>query len=293
MAHAGSVGEIWRFPVKSMQGERLAAADFTASGLTGDRAYALIDAATGKVASAKAARMFPGILGCTASFIEPPRPGAETPPVRIAFPDGASVTSDAPDAGARLSAYFGREVRLARSAPEDFTIEQYVPDIEGADAGGRRDVVVDAPLGGAIFAQLGVPSPLAPGSFLDAFPVSILTTSTLAHLHELAPGSRFDVRRFRMNLILDTGSAAFVENEWLGKQLAVGDGAGFRVTIPDPRCVITTLEQPELPEDSDVLRALVSHNRLDVAGNTLPCAGVYAVVSQAGVVRVGDTVAVA
>ncbi|HEX5478139.1 MAG TPA: MOSC N-terminal beta barrel domain-containing protein, partial [Dehalococcoidia bacterium] len=158
MANAGSVAEIWRFPVKSMQGERLGEAEFGAAGLTGDRAYALIDTATGKVASAKAARMFPGILGCAASFIEPPQPGAEAPPVRITFADGTSVTSDAPDAAGRLSAYFRRDVRLARSAPDDFTIEQYVPDIEGADGEGRRDVVVDARLGGAIFAQLGLPS---------------------------------------------------------------------------------------------------------------------------------------
>lgn len=292
MADAGFVAEIWRFPVKSMQGERLAEAAFSAAGLTGDRAYALIDTATGKVASAKATRMFPGILGCAARFVEPPQPGADAPPVRITFPDGTSATSDAPDATARLSAHFGRDVRLARSAPDDFTVEQYVPDIEGADAEGRRDVIVDAPLGGAIFAQLGVPSPLAPGSLLDAFPVSILTTSTLARLHELAPGSRFEARRFRMNLILDTGSPEFVENQWLGKPLAIGAAATFRVTIPDPRCVITTLEQDDLPQDSDVLRALVSHNRLDVGANKLPCAGVYAIVSQAGVVREGDVVAV-
>ena len=48
-----SVSELWRYPVKSMQGERIDAGDVSDAGFTGDRAYALVDSATGKVGSAK------------------------------------------------------------------------------------------------------------------------------------------------------------------------------------------------------------------------------------------------
>jgi uncharacterized protein YcbX len=57
----------------------------------------------------------------------------------------------------------------------------------------------------------------------------------------------------------------------------------------DPRCVMTTLPQDDLPEDADILRTLTKHNRHQVADlGRLPCAGVYAVVTEPGLVRVGD-----
>jgi hypothetical protein len=58
---------------------------------------------------------------------------------------------------------------------------------------------------------------------LDLFPVSVLTTSTLEQLSELRPKRRFDQRRFRMNVIVDTPTRGFVENEWVGRSLAIGD----------------------------------------------------------------------
>src|SRR5438552_6372359 len=200
----GSVQEIWRFPVKSMKGERLDVAEFTTGGIVGDRAYALVDVSTGKVVSAKSVRLFPGILDCAAAFVDPPRAEGEMPAVRITLPDGTSVTSDSGDADRALSGFFRRGVRLARSAPDDFTIDQYHPDVEGADPAGNRDTVVEAKLGSALFAEVGAPSAVPAGSFFDVFPVSVMTTSTMTRLHELQPASRFDVRRFRMNVIVDT-----------------------------------------------------------------------------------------
>jgi len=141
-----------------------------------------------------------------------------------------------------------------------------------------------------IFAQAGIPSPVPAGSFLDLFPVSVLTTSTLAQLHALRPESRFDDRRFRMNVVVNTSAEGFVENAWPGRSLQIGDRVRLTVFLPDPRCVMTTLAQDDLPKDNDILRTLARHNRIEVAGGLYPCAGVYAVVEAAGNIRAGDQV---
>jgi uncharacterized protein len=286
----GAVKTLWRFPVKSMRGEQLDAADVTEAGLVGDRAYALVDTETGKVLSGKTPRLGSRLLGCRAAFVEAPESGAEHPPVRIALPDGTSVRSDAPDADASLSGFLGRSVTLAYAAPEDFTVDQYHPDIEDLDPEGHRDTVTESKLGSALFAEAGLPSAVPVGAFFDLFPVSVLTTSTLGRLYELRPESRFDERRFRMNVIVSTQEAGFLENDWTGHELQISDGVRLGVAIPDPRCVMTTLAQDELPKDNEVLRTLARQNRLDVAGGLYPCAGVYATVESTGTIRSGDSV---
>jgi len=289
----GSIARLWRFPVKSMGGEQLEQAELTARGVTGDRGYALMDVATGKVVSAKSVRLFPNVFGYSARFVEEPHLDQELPPVRITLPDGTSVTSDAPEADRVLSASFEREVTLARAAPEDFTIDQYHPDVEGADPAGRRDTVVEQKLGSAFFAEAGTESPVPVGSFFDLFPLTVLTTSTLERLNELRPESRFDERRFRMNVIVDSEEPGFVENGWVGNALSIGDAVRIAATLPDPRCVMTTLAQDDLPNDADVLRTLTKSNRIPVGdAGEFPCAGVYAVVASPGTVRVGDRVRV-
>jgi len=236
----GSVAALWRFPVKSMMGERLDAAEVTNQGIVGDRAYALIETATGRPASAKT---FPELFGCRAALVEPPQQGGAIPPVRISLPDGVSVMSDSPDASRILSDHFGRDVVLSQ-APTD--------------------------------------------PYFDAYPITVLTTSTLNGLNEARPESRFDARRFRMNLILDTNQPGFIENDWPGKELRVGDEIRLTVVKRDSRCVMTTLAQDDLPHDPEILRTLVRHNRILHGDGLYPCAGVYAVVDSAGMIRIGD-----
>lgn len=287
----GSIAGLWRFPVKSMRGEQLQEAELTERGVFGDRAYALIDTETGKVVSAKSVKLFPDLLSCKAEFVEPPLRSGDVPPVKITLPDGTSVRSDSDDVNHVLSAYFKRNVKLGRVAPDDFTIDQYYPDVEGADPGGNRNTVVAQKVGAAHFAALGMESPVPVGSFFDAFPLSVLTTSTLARLNELRPESRFDERRFRMNVIVKTERPGFIENDWVGRELGLGDGTRLNVALLDPRCVMTTLAQDDLPQDTDVLRTLVRHNRVQVGDlGQSPCAGVYAVVAAPGTVRTGDRV---
>ena len=177
-------------------------------------------------------------------------------------------------------------------APEDFTIDQYHPDVEDLHPDGHRDTITESKLGAALFAELGVPSAVPEGSFLDGFPVSAMTTSTLDHLRALRPESDFDARRFRMNVVVDTTEAGFVENGWIGSSVSIGDAVRLAVFLSDPRCVMTTLEQGDLPKDNGILQALARHNRLDVAGGLYPCAGVYTVVETGGSLHTGDVVSI-
>jgi len=245
-AEVGTVMQLWRFPVQSMRGERLAQAVITDVGLVGDRAWALVDADTGKAASAVKFRDYPRLMDFGARFLAPPASAGEAPPVEITLPDGRTVTSESGEADHALSAWFGHDLRL-------------MP-------------VTERPPG--------------------AFPVSLLTTSTLYRFEELTPGSRFDPRRFRMNLILDTGAPGFLENGWIGRRLGVGAAVSLAVVEPDARCVMTTLAQDDLPDDPDIMRTMMEHNRIPVHGRAQPCAGVYATVATAGAIDVGDRVTI-
>jgi uncharacterized protein YcbX len=287
----GSIARLWTFPVKSMKGEQILDVEVTRNGLTGDRGYALSDVETGKIVSAKSVRLYPGMFGCSASFLRRPKSGQELPPVRIALPDGRSVTSDSPNVDAFLSDFMLRDVTLVQQAPDDFTIDMYHPDIPGADPAGHRDTVLEQKVGSAYWEDAGLSSPVPHGSFLDLFPVTILTTATVDHLNSLQPGSAFDERRFRMNFIVETDQTGFVENDWVGREVIIGDSLRLRVDLPDPRCVMTTLAQDELPNDTEILRALVMHNRIQVGDDgKFPCAGVYATVQTPGHVRMGDQI---
>lgn len=287
----GTIDALWRFPVKSFQGEKLDQLYIGKEGILGDRAYALIDKETGKVVSAKSVKLFPNLLNCSAVYLRNPQIDQEIPPVQITLADGTTVLSDAVEVDEVLSDFFRKEVTLARTAPEDYTIDQYHPDIENLDPAGHRNVSVEQKLGAALFKEMGVKSPLPPESFLDVFPVSVISTSTLEQLHQLQAESNFDVRRFRMNMVVKTNVSGFVENQWVGNALAMGKNVRLMVTMPDPRCVMVTLPQNGIPKDTNVLRTLVNHNRLDImGGGKFPCAGVYAVVVEEGFVSIGDTV---
>jgi uncharacterized protein YcbX len=287
----GEIASLWRFPVKSMGGEKLQEVDISGNGIVGDRAYALFDVATGKVVSAKSSKLFPDLLACRAKFVSPPTQGEKIPPVTVLLPHGDAVRSDELGANEKLSKFFGRAVKLIQTAPDDFTIDQYHPDIAGLDPSGNRNTIVSQKLGAALFKSAGLASPVAMGSFLDVFPVSVITTSTLRKLKALSPASVFDEQRFRMNVVVKTLDDGFIENSWVSHDLAMGTGAQLSVAMLDPRCVMTTLPQPGLPQDLEVLRTLVTHNRVELPGmGNFPCAGVYAVVHTQGKVRVEDPV---
>lgn len=273
-----------------MRGESLGQVDITKRGLVGDRAFALIEVDTGKVVSAKSVRHFPDVLNFRAFFLRAPQSGQDLPPIQIDFPDGASVRSDSPDVDQRLSAWFQREVTLAKTAPDDFTIDMYHPELEGE----TENTFAEQKLGSAYFAQADLPSPVPSGAFFDLFPVSVLTTSTLKKLGEIRRESNFDLRRFRMNVIVDCDSSGFAENDWVGQRLSLGKTVELEIVVPDARCVMTTLAQGDLPRDPEILKTIARHNNIQSStARQLPCAGVYAVPVTTGSIKTGDRVALA
>jgi uncharacterized protein YcbX len=283
-ASAGAVVSLWRYPVKSMLGEELNAAELTERGPIGDRTYALVDAETGKVASAKNPRKWAKLFECHASFVAPPVRGEPPPPVRIELPDGQVLESGLDDVDGALSALLGRAVSLKTVAPRAPSLEEYWPDIEGL---AHRETITDEAIGG------GAPA----GTFFDYSAVHVLTTSTLDRLRALYPAGRFEVRRFRPNIVVaaDGGVEGFVENLWVGHTVMVGDGIRLRVSDPCPRCVMTTLPQADLPRDVGILRAAADYNKVPVPAfdnQAMPSVGVYAAVERGGTVHRGDTLRV-
>ena len=277
----GYIAELWRFPVKSMQGESVQTSEVQGTGLIGDRALALWDVQTGKIASAKSPRMWPDLLEFHAAFVEPPQPGQPPPAVRITLPDGGDVRSDDPDVEQVLSYATGRAVELISSSPAGATFEHYLPDIDDADPRGA-DTYTESP--NDIFGT---------GSLHDAAPIHLITTATLDHLSELYPQGQFDVRRFRPNIVVATDEAltGFVENDWVKNELMLGDVC-VRLTAPMARCVMITLQQPHLSQDVEILRTVTKHNRPPVLSmGHLPSVGAGGLVKQAGVARLGDPVA--
>src|SRR5437773_11465771 len=141
-----SVIGLWRYPVKSMMGEELNAAEVTERGLVGDRQFAVVDASTGKVAGAKNPRKWGNCFDFRAVYVEPPERGSKPPAVRLTLPDGTVVTSEQPDLGQVLSSALGREVAFAEAGHDGESsgaqAEEYWPDMEGLDHRDRAHVRV-------------------------------------------------------------------------------------------------------------------------------------------------------
>jgi uncharacterized protein len=271
----GKVVSLWRYPVKSMLGEELNSSYVTDRGLLGDRVYALIDHQTGKVASAKNPGKWGRLFDFHAAFIDSLQQavvGEDIPPVRITLPDGSQIFSGHNDANNTLSRVLGREVSVMKAGLEKPSYEEYWPDIEGL---AQREMVTD--------------EAMPPQTFFDVAVIHLLTTSTINRLRELYPEGRFEVRRFRPNIVVESSTAVsedkrdFIENSWVGKNLAIGEETVLRVIGPCTRCVMTTLPQGDLPKDLGILRTVAKYNQVH--------AGVYASVHRGGgTIRRGDPV---
>jgi uncharacterized protein YcbX len=254
-----------------MMGEELNSSYMTERGLIGDRTYAVIDKQTGKVASAKNPRKWGKLFDFRSVFVDSPHDVNDISPVRISFPDGSNISSDhqeeAIDSG--LSKDFDRKVRLMNASGfEKPSYEEYWPDIDGL---AQREKVTDE----------AMPSK----TFFDIAVVHLLTTSTINRLRELYPEGRFEVRRFRPNIVIESECEEkkdFIENSWVGKKVTIGEDIVLKVTAPCTRCVMITLPQVDLPRDLGILSTVARYNQVHV--------GVYASVHHGGTIHRGDLI---
>lgn len=313
----GKVCEIWRYPVKSMGGEKLDACVVSASGLAGDRSWALRDEETGEIRGGK---KWPGLMQCHAEYMDAkgivtaampvPDDGSHIPNVLISLPDGSTVRSDDAHVNACLSDYLGTRVSLWPLQPASDKAHYRrrqpgaaVVGVMGKSKVFRRVLQAIAPytplntqLRGEFSREADEPVPdlselpgelfefaTPPGTYFDAFPIHVLTTASLDAMKKVNPGALWDVRRFRPNFLIETSPEleGLAESEWAGRSVRIGE-VSIACTMPTVRCGMTMHAQRDLQKDPSILRSIVRD-----AGQNL---GMYATVANGGMVRAGDRV---
>lgn len=248
-----TIVELWRYPVKSMQGERVDRVALDAAGLYGDRRFGVVTP-DGFVLSGKSE---PRILGGAASL----RGDGE---IDITLPDGGRTSSDDPDVDARVSAWLERPVQLHRAtADEQFLIHHHV---DPEDESKTKDF------------------PTPPGAYYDSrSTVHLLSQSSLRTAQRAHETGQWDVRRFRPNIVVsfDDDRDGYVEEAWVDATVTLGTVPAV-VRKRTSRCVLTTRAQPGLDRDLQIYRSLLEGND----GNL----GIYLVPQAAGTIAVGDRV---
>jgi uncharacterized protein YcbX len=302
----GKVCEIWRYPVKSMGGEKLNSCAVGLFGIPGDRGWALRDEAAGEIRGAK---HLPKLMQCSSRYREQPKDG-DIPHVDITLPDGTQIGSDDPQVNCCLSELLGRAVSLWPLQPAS-NKAHYRRTQPGASLMSRLSrFKVLRPHLGTLLRLAGleqtsrelfnrepdeplpdfsaIPSELfeftsMPGTYFDLAPIHLLTTSSLAAMVRLNPTAAWDVRRFRPNFLIATERdiEGLVETNWSGGMLQMGE-LKLRCELPTIRCGMTTQMQADLSKDPTVLRTIVRD-----AGQNL---GIYASVIEVGYVAVDDVV---
>jgi len=285
MTVVGSVAEIWRYPVKSMGGERLEQSAIATRGLHADRMWAVRDV---ELNTFTTGRRWPVLLQCSARFVEDPagRPAGpgDVLEVIVTFPDGGEMSSSDPAINERLSQLIGKPARL-ESLPALSEKERYrTPQANKADLRRQFAIAEGAPLPDfsmfpvrklAELARYATPV----GALYDAYPILLMTRASLRAMAEHAPGSQFDVRRFRPNVLIDVDGAELVEFAWVGGRVRAPN-VSLSVEIPTLRCSIPTRQQGDLPADPTVLKTINAHAD--------HCLGVYANVASPGTLTEGD-----
>jgi MOSC domain-containing protein len=263
-APVATVAECWRFPVKSLQGAPVERVEVGDLGIRGDRAWALVDPASGHTLSAKTV---PALLDAFATADG----DGDGDGVTIALPDGTRLVAGAAGTDDALSAWLGRAVALRRPAPGPSSYEMtFDPPDDTAE-------------------RFEIPSP--DGTFLDLAALHLLTTNSLDACAREHPGSVWDRRRFRPNVLATAGTSEdFPEDAWVGRTVRIG-GASFDVLMRTVRCAMPLRAQPPHPDgaalarDVDVYRAMNAQHE-----NHL---GIYASVREPGPIAVGDAITLA
>ena len=250
----GSVAQLWQFPVKSMQGSQVEQLTFDDKGAVGDRGWAVVDPAAGKVLSAK---RWAALLLARAAI--------DGDTVTVTLPDGATHEAGDPATDAALSAWLDHDVRL-----------QQPPSGDGLPFDLHTEAWDDS---SELWQFPGPPG----GPFVDLAAAHVLTTASLRAAAGLHPEGTWDVRRFRPNALLDVEGDDFVEDAWVGTPVALG-AVVVDPFMPTVRCSMTTRAQPGLERDADIARTLNREHGLNL--------GLYCAISTPGTVAVGDPVVV-
>jgi hypothetical protein len=271
------IKSIWRYPIKSMAGESLKESMLSQRGLVGDRSYALHDGRS--ICSAK---KYAQLMNYSVQYDSEPD-GINIPPVTLEIGNTA-VNSEDSNLNELLTREIGTKVTLDKLRPDD-NLEYYRRSKEQQPIEEIRNVLGleegEAFPDFSEFPDSSFEFSTPPGTFFDAYPLLILTTNSLNRLQQLTKGTVIDERRFRPNLLIDADEleAGFIEERWRDQFLEIGDTI-IKLTLPCPRCVMTTIAFQDLKKAPQIMRTLVQENHHKL--------GIYGEVIKPGKIQIGD-----
>ncbi|HEU0008681.1 MAG TPA: MOSC domain-containing protein [Verrucomicrobiae bacterium] len=259
MSNIGKVDSLWRYPIKSMCGEKLEEVFVGFSGIYGDRIFAFRSSASPKG--------FPYLTAREQRKLLRYRP-------RFRYPDKAA-----------------RPINLAEAdsiAPGLNPVSADTPDLMvDVEAPTGETLAIDDP---ALLRMLGEGVRGAPELTLvrsdramtDCRPVSLLSVQSARQLGEEL-GTSVDPRRFRANIYVDLNAASgFAEDGFVGRSMRIGAKVVIAILERDPRCAMITLDPDTGESKPEFLRQVAqAHNGM---------AGVYGAVLVEGRLRKGDAV---
>jgi uncharacterized protein len=247
------IAGLWRYPVKSMQGEALSDADIGMSGIAGDRRWGVEVGDSRHILSAKREGRLLTARATTSDTVV------------ISLPSGQCLTGVGSDTDTALSNWLGRTVRLVEA--EDDTTPTFDSQEDEAD-----DTSPTRSWQGR------------PGRFVDSSPLHLLTTASLRAMQRQRPDLDWRIARFRPNLLVDADDSERVEDDWVGRRCLLGQ-VEVEIFKPCKRCVMVTRVQPG---GVDRQLGVFSHLASSWAGNL----GVLGRVVRPGTVSLGDAVRV-
>ncbi|MGJ8670498.1 MAG: MOSC N-terminal beta barrel domain-containing protein [Oceanococcus sp.] len=287
--HLGTIKEIWRYPVKSMVGERVKAAHIESAGFADDRTWAVRDE---EISEFVTGRKVPKLMMLKARYLSEPSGGfgpAAQSRVEIEFPDGRCITSDDPYAAAILSMYTGKHLSLwQRPAARDKTPFRLSKPMSSNEIRYVLGMKPDDPDPDFSWFSLKVLATLSkyatpPGVLYDVYPLHFITTAALDTMNQHYPEGNFCAQRYRPSFVIETPPElrGIAENNWTGRDLRIGD-AIIRCNHPTIRCSMPGAAQPGIAHDPKVPLAVMQH-----AGQHL---GAYASPRNSAQIQVGDSV---
>jgi uncharacterized protein YcbX len=284
MVKVGTVKEIWRYPVKGMAGEQLQQCHIGKQGLAGDRIWALRDTLRQEIQSCK---FRPELLSCTAKFRDKYKYSTGDH-VDITFPDGKVIGCDERVIDQLLSELTGHKSTLEmlreieeidfyrRYKKDNYTwLEELKATFERQD-GEPLPNLDNLPQSAKDFVTV-------PGTFYLVTPFHFITSSTLTHMRTLNPDLGWAIERFRPNVVIETLPSldGLIEQEWLGKNLIIGDST-INCNATTPRCGAVTKGQQNLETNTEILRTIVKKTEQNL--------GAYGAILKSGNLEVGDNV---